>query len=222
MALKHKAAVQPLLDYQMKHCCHSLVKTLCYTEKTKQNLSVLFIFWMKSTTTVVFEFVSNLKLDNDTRLLVALFLVNVLSSPLCLPLLGKVPFTLWRWLRTMGQIPWAIFCCFPHAGKPLSVLVIFGADCKLWMIDEVFLLQKETSGTLELGVTWWLRRCACVHVFGLSGKLCLQRFFFTIWQALFLVTVEELKATEASPCARRETKIMCAMGGKRVFYFTRE
>ena len=179
MALKHKVAFQPLIDYLMKHCSHSLFKTLCYAEKTiffSLSLSVSFIFWTTSATTLVFEFVCNPKLDNDTRLLAALFLLSVLSSPLCLPLLGKVPFTLWHWLRTIGQIPWAIFCCFPRSGKPLSVLAIFGADCKLWMIDEVFLLQKETSGTL--GATRWLRRCACVHVFGLSGCLCLLRFLF--------------------------------------------
>lgn len=201
MALKHEAAFQPLLDYLMKHCFHSLVKTLCYTEK-KQSffLSVLFIFLTKSTATLVFEFVWNPKLDNDTRQLVALFLVNVLSSPLCLLLLGIVPFTLWRWLRTMEQIPWAIFCCFPHYGKPLSVLVILGADCKLWMIDEVILLQKETFGTLGLRVTRWLRRCACVHVFVcvpvsvLSSRsqwhALFAEIFCTIWQALFLVAVE--------------------------------
>lgn len=183
MALKHKAAFQPLLDCLMKHCFYSLVKTLCYTEQTIFFVSVSFIFLTTSTTTLVFEFVWNPKLDNDTRLVVALFLVNVLSSPLCLPLLGKVPFTLWRWLRTMGQIPWAIFCCFPHSGKPLSVLVIFGADCKLWMIDEVFLLQKETSGTLGLGVTRWFRRCACEHVFVCAHVSVLASW--SQWQALF-------------------------------------
>lgn len=145
----------------------------------------MFIFYTKSATTLVFEFVWNPKLDNGTRQLVALFLVNVLSSSLCLPLLGKEPFTLWRWLRTMGQIPWAIFCCFPHSGKPLSVLVIFGVDCKLRMMDEIFLLQCELFGTLGLGVTGWLRRCACVHVFGLSGRLCLQRFFFLQFDKLY-------------------------------------
>lgn len=199
MALKHKTAFQPLLDYLMKHCCHCLVKTLWYTKKTIFFLSVLFIFWMKSTSTLVYEFVWNSKLDNDTRLLVAPVLVNVLSSPLCLPLLGKVPFTLCRCLRTMGQIPWAIFCCFPHSGKPLSVPVIFGADCKLWMIDEVFLLQKKTSGTLGLGVTGWWRRCArlsvcaCVSfcfLVSVAGSVYRDFFFFTIWQALFLVAVE--------------------------------
>ena len=95
----------------------------------------VFISLLKSTTTLVFEFVWNPELDNDTRLLVALFLVHALSSPLCLPLLGKVPFTLWRWLWTMGQIPWAVFCCFPHSGKLLSVPVIFGPACKLGLID---------------------------------------------------------------------------------------
>lgn len=34
MALKHKAAFQALLDDLIKHCCHTLVKTLCPTEKT--------------------------------------------------------------------------------------------------------------------------------------------------------------------------------------------
>lgn len=51
------------------------------------------------------------------------------------------------------------------------------------MIDEVFLLQKETSGTL--GATRWLRRCACVHVFGLSGRLCLLRFLFSFFLFFF-------------------------------------
>lgn len=76
------------------------------------------------------------KLDNDTRLRAALFLVNVLSGPLCLLPLGKVPFTLWRCPRTMGQIPWAAFCCFPPAGNrsqfPLF-LEMTVKNCGWWM-----------------------------------------------------------------------------------------
>ncbi len=90
MALKHNAAFQPVADYLMKPCRHSLVKLAFYAEKTIFfSLCVSFIFGMKSTATLVFECVWNAKPDNDTKLLVALFRVNVLSSTLCLPLLGK-------------------------------------------------------------------------------------------------------------------------------------
>lgn len=91
----------------------------------KLQFSRLLMIWLNATTGVhyitlylflsfsllnslVFKFVWNPQLDNDTWLLVALFPETALSSPVCLQLLGKVPFTLWRWLRTMGQIPCSV------------------------------------------------------------------------------------------------------------------
>lgn len=64
----------------------------------------LSFWWNQSTITLVFEFDWNPKLNNDTRLCVALFLDNVLSSSLCFPLLGKEPFTLW-----VGSEQWSRF-----------------------------------------------------------------------------------------------------------------
>lgn len=104
MASRHKAAFQALRDDLIKHCCHTLVKTPCLTEKTDFFLStVLFIFYIKSATTLIFEFVWNSELDNDTRLLVAPFLVKCIVQFSMLPLLGKVPFTLWRGLKQWGR-----------------------------------------------------------------------------------------------------------------------
>lgn len=60
-------------------------------------------------------------------------------------------------------------------------------DCKLWMIDEVFLVLKETFGPWGLGVTRWLGRCARMHVFlcvsigllvSVAGSVCRHFFFF--------------------------------------------
>lgn len=190
MALKHKSAFQPVVDYLMKLCCCSLIKTLCYTEKTIFFSLCVVYLWDE--------------INNHTGIWVCLKSKawqwhKAAYSPISSECIvqysmftaaGKVPFTIWRWLRTMGQIPWAIFCCFPHSGKLVSVLVIFGADCKLWMMNEVFLLAKGTSCTLGLEVTArWFRRCASVHVFGLSCSLCLQIFFQDI-DKLYSVNME--------------------------------
>lgn len=146
---------------------------LCAAHRKQPFLLVaLFIFYTKSATTLVFEFVWNAKLDNDTRLRAALFLVNVLSTPLCLLLLGKVPFTLWRWLRTMGQIPWAVFCCFPHSGNCsqsqlfLEMTVTFAEDGWNIFSSEGACWHVQTGGNTMVRK---MRLCA----FGFSaGSVC--------------------------------------------------
>lgn len=147
-AQEHKAGFQSLWDHPMTR---RLVKTLRYPRKTI--FSSFYMVYLSDEINKPHWCLSLLQIQSCTMtqgLLAAPFPVNVLSSPLCLPLLGKVPFTLWRWLWTMGQIPWAIFCCFPNSGKPLSVLVILGADCKLWMMDvAVVLLQKPPLALCE-------------------------------------------------------------------------
>lgn len=145
--MEHNAVLQPLLDYL------SATTGLWFTHsstlhRSQSHVHSEFIFVMKSTASLVF--VWNPEADNDTRPYAALFRVNPLSTPACLPLLGKVPFTIWLRLGTIEPIPWAIFCCLPRAGKLLSVDSYFRKlAVEMQLIDEVVLLE-ETSGRLRM------------------------------------------------------------------------
>lgn len=103
-------------------------------------------------------------------------------------------------------------------GNRFSVHVIFGAECKLWMTDEAFLLQKETPGTFGTGSNKMVAKvyvCACLWSQWLLLFAKSFFFFFHDLTSLFLVAVEEPRALKASPWPKWETKILCAMGEQR-------
>lgn len=127
VAMKQIAAMKPLLDdviksYSWRSGSYSLGLQSFF-------LSLCFVSLLKSTTALVFK--PRAGQWHGFSLPYFFLLEAVLSSPLCLQLLGKVPFTLWRCLLTMEQIPCVVFCCFPHSGKLPSLPVIFGADGKI-------------------------------------------------------------------------------------------
>ena len=101
---------------------------------------------MKIATTLVFEFVLNPELDNDTRLLVALFLLNALSSTL-FTATGKSAIYSLALASNNGADSMSCVLLFPSLWETALSPVIFGAVRKLDLINVVFLFQKA-SGTL--------------------------------------------------------------------------
>lgn len=145
IALEHKAAFEALLDYLIIWCfgqdsmlhkedpfCHCVVYLLY---KISIHIGVWICCMTQGSMVPYFH--------------------SKYCPVLCLLLLGKAPFTLWHWFQTMGQIPWAIFCCFPHSGKPLWV-----PGCKLWMIYEVFLWHAAPGSSFVVRKVVCL--CACI------------------------------------------------------------
>lgn len=136
------------------------------------------------------------KLDNDTRLRAALFLVNVLSGPLCLLPLGKVPFTLWRCPLTMGQIPWATFCCFPPAGNcsqfPLF-LEMMVKNCGWWM--KCFFFRRSLLACVRNLGRGRHTMVGKVHlcVLGFSTGSLWVVVFCLIWESSYFATGITLK-----------------------------
>lgn len=80
------------------------------------------------------------KLDNDTRLRAALFLVNVLSG-LLFTAAGKSAIYTLALPSNNGVDSMSYVLLFPSRWELRSVPVIFGDDGKkLWVMDEMFLL----------------------------------------------------------------------------------